>query len=72
MGNIGASELLVLAIVAAMALPTLFALIAILRTPDDAWRRAGQQQIVWVVVVLFGGVIGALAYFVLARPKLRA
>jgi hypothetical protein len=72
MGSIGVGELAVLGVVALMAIPTLWALIDILRTPEDAWRRAGQQQIVWLVVVLFGGVIGAVVYVLMARGKLKS
>ena len=71
MGSIGGAELIVLGLVAFMAVPTLFALIDILRTPPEVWQRSGHQQMVWLVAVLFGGILGAIAFWVIAKPKLR-
>jgi Phospholipase_D-nuclease N-terminal len=41
-------------------------------TPNSAWADANQDKIVWIVVQIFLGIFGAVAYFVAIRPKLRA
>ena len=40
--------------------------------PDSAWVNANQNKIVWIVVQIFLGIFGAVAYFVAIRPKLKA
>ncbi|HEX2267300.1 MAG TPA: PLDc N-terminal domain-containing protein [Actinomycetota bacterium] len=41
-------------------------------TPGRLWEAADQDKIVWVLVILFLPLFGAIAYFVSVRPKLRA
>ena len=41
-------------------------------TPGRAWAAADQEKIVWVLVILFLPLFGAIAYFVSVRPKLRS
>lgn len=41
-------------------------------TPDSVWADANQSKIVWIVVQIFLGLFGAIAYFVAIRPKLKA
>ena len=41
-------------------------------TPDSVWADANQSKIVWIVVQIFLGLFGAIAYFVAVRPKLKA
>ncbi|HET6804135.1 MAG TPA: PLDc N-terminal domain-containing protein [Frateuria sp.] len=48
----------------------LAALVDALRVPDPVWARAGQGKLLWVLVVVLAGVIGALLYAVMARPAL--
>jgi heme/copper-type cytochrome/quinol oxidase subunit 2 len=40
--------------------------------PDHEWTEAGQSKIVWVLVQVFLGILGAAAYFLAIRPKLKA
>ncbi|MGN6251122.1 MAG: PLDc N-terminal domain-containing protein [Marmoricola sp.] len=49
----------------------LFALVEALRVTDPVWERAGQSKLVWVVVVVLTGWLGALLYALIARPALR-
>ncbi len=42
-------------------------LVDVVRTPDDASFRSG-TQFVWVLVILLGGIIGAIVYLVVGRP----
>lgn len=41
-------------------------------TPGRVWEAADQDKIVWVLVILFLPLVGAIAYFVSVRPKLRS
>ncbi len=41
-------------------------------TPGRVWEAADQDKIVWVLVILFLPLVGAIAYFVAVRPKLRS
>jgi hypothetical protein len=59
-----------------MALPLfvfhIWALIDVLRTPQSVWATAGQNQVLWGIVVLFLSLIGPILYLVIARPQLLA
>jgi hypothetical protein len=59
-----------------MALPLfvfhIWALIDVLRTPQSVWAAAGQNQVLWGIVVLFLSLIGPILYLVIARPQLLA
>lgn len=46
------------------------ALIDALRRPADQWEMAGQNQLMWVGVIVFANMIGALIYWMVARPQL--
>lgn len=50
----------------------LVVLIEAVRVPSEAWRAAGQEQIVHILLMVFLGIIGTFVYVVVARPKLRA
>lgn len=67
----GFGMLLVLIGIAGFAL-WIVALVDALKRPADNWERAGQNQIVWVGVIIFANLIGALIYWIVARPQLEA
>jgi hypothetical protein len=46
---------------------TIYALVDVLRMPDDASFKTG-TQIVWVLVVLLAQGIGAIIYLIVGRP----
>jgi hypothetical protein len=48
----------------------LYALVDALRRPKDVWAAARQDQLVWVIVVVFLNLIGALVYLMVAKPTL--
>jgi Phospholipase_D-nuclease N-terminal/Protein of unknown function (DUF2516) len=48
----------------------LWALVDVLRRPDQQYTAAGQNKVLWLLVVLLGHFIGALIYLLLARPQL--
>lgn len=47
----------------------LYALIDVIRTPDHQYQAG--TQLVWVLVVLFANIIGALIYLAIGRPRQR-
>lgn len=68
---VGAGFLFVLIGLAGLAL-WLWALVDVLKRPEADWRRAGQDRLIWILVVIFLTFIGALLYLVIARPQLEA
>lgn len=67
----GIEVILLLFILLFMVVPIVGVIDAAL-TPDSAWADANQNKIVWIVVQIFLGIFGAVAYFVAVRPKLKA
>ena len=43
-------------------------LVDAIRVPDDAMYRAG-TKLIWVVVIVAGGVIGSIVYLAIGRPS---
>ena len=48
----------------------LWALIDALQRPEAEWQRAGQSKLVWILVMIFLGLLGSFIYLVVARPRL--
>lgn len=64
-------EIAILFIAAAPVL-TLLALVDLLRRPTTNWVEAGQDRMVWALVVVFVAILGPVVYFAMGRPKLDA
>ncbi|WP_406032084.1 hypothetical protein OG801_26835 [Nocardioides sp. NBC_00163] len=47
-------------------------LVQALRTPDSVWAAADQSKILYVLLIIFLGWLGALLYVIIARPRLRS
>ena len=47
-----------------------WALVDALQRPDDEWQHAGQNKLVWILVMIFLGILGSFIYLVVARPSL--
>lgn len=62
---------LLLPIVVAVFVWWLVELIDALRTPREQWERAGQSQLVYVMLMVFLGIVGTILYVAVARPVLR-
>jgi hypothetical protein len=45
----------------------IWALVDAIRVPDDSMYRAG-SKLIWVLVILLAGFIGAIVYFAAGRP----
>lgn len=56
--------ILILITIFILILPTIIALIDILRNEFE-----GNNKIVWVLVVLFGSFLGAVLYFIIGRKQ---
>jgi hypothetical protein len=48
----------------------LLVLVQALRVPDNVWTGAGQSKILWVLLMVFLGVLGTILYVLIARPAL--
>ncbi len=59
-------------LIAFVAIPivTIIALVDIARRPRAEWDAAGQNQLIWVLLVVFVSVIGVVLYYAIARPRL--
>ncbi len=71
MAAFGLGTLIVLVGLAGFVL-WIVALVDALKRPADVWEMSGQNQIVWVGVIIFANFIGALIYWLVARPQLEA
>lgn len=63
LGMVGAWQLILIFILIGI-LPTIIALIDILKN-----EFSGNNKIVWVLVVLFGNVLGSILYFIIGRKQ---
>ena len=68
---IPAGSLIVLGVAAVLTVLWVWMLVDALVRPSATWRRADRSQLVWILVLVFLGWLGALLYVVLARPSLR-
>ncbi len=64
LGMIGPWQIIILTFVFLGIIPTIIALIDILKSKFN-----GNDKIVWVLVVLFFNLIGAILYFVIGRKQ---
>lgn len=69
MAAVGVWTLVALLVLAGFVM-FVIALIDLVRRPQSAWTASGQNQLVWVLIVVLVGVIGPLLYLVVARPAL--
>lgn len=63
--------LILLAIVLAAFVWWLLKLIEALKTPTQQWEASGQSQLVYILLMVFLGVIGTAVYVLVAQPQLR-
>lgn len=71
MGPSGLLLVIVLVVIVALSAWWLVMLIDALRTPNTKWQSVGQSQLVYVLLMVFLGIIGTVLYVAVARPKLR-
>ena len=46
----------------------IWALVDAIKVPDDSMYRAG-NKLIWILVIILTGIIGAIIYFVVGRPS---
>jgi hypothetical protein len=63
----GAPVLIVLALGLAALVFWIWAIVDVVKVPDDSMFKAG-NKLIWVLVIVFAGVIGAIIYLVVGRP----
>jgi phospholipase D-like protein len=63
----GVFGLVVMTLFVATIALVIVTLVDVVRMPNDASFKSG-TQIVWVLVILLGGLIGAIVYLVVGRP----
>lgn len=67
---IGTAEIILLLIVIIITVPWLWMLIDCLKRPDDKFAIGGNYaKLIWVLVIIFTGLIGALIYYFLVKRK---
>jgi Phospholipase_D-nuclease N-terminal len=49
----------------------IWSLVDALVIPDQRWIAAGQSKLLWVLLIVFLGLLGSLLYVVMPRPELR-
>lgn len=69
---LGGPELIILLVVMVLVVVPIWGVIDAAMRPDDVWAAAKQSKVVWILVQLFLGIIGAAIYFMAIRPKLIA
>ena len=70
----GGAELLVLLVLIVIVLAVvafwLWPLVDAVSRPESQWQRADQSKIVWVMLIIFLGLLGSVLYLAIARPAL--
>jgi uncharacterized membrane protein len=73
-GGWGVFVVILVAFITILAIASLvvwiWALVDAIQVPDDSMYRAG-TKLVWVLVIVFLQVIGAVIYFAIGRPAMR-
>ena len=76
MGGLGPTEIFVIAMLFGLVVLPLWGALDANNRAERQWERVGQNQAVWVIVMLGGfflapvGMIAAIVYFTTVRPKL--
>ncbi len=65
-------SLLLLTVVGGLVVLWVWMLIEALKTPAATWEAAGQNQLIYILLMIFLGIIDTVAYYFVARPALRA
>lgn len=62
--------LLVVSVGLVMAAIWIWSLVDALRISDQRWVTAGQNKVLWVILIVLLGVLGSLLYVAIPRPAL--
>ena len=47
-----------------------WSLVDAIQRPDAEWELTGQSKLLWILVLIFVGIIGSFIYLLVARPSL--
>ena len=50
----------------------IFTLVDSLQFPDRTWQAAGPNKVLWLLLIVFLGILGSFLYMVIPRPSLKA
>lgn len=64
-----AEPLLILVLLVGLAV-WVWAIVDVVRRPTGEWESAGQNQVVWILVIVLLGPLGVVLYLAIARPRL--
>lgn len=53
-----------------MAALWIWSLVDALRIPDQRWSAAGENKILWVVLIVVLGILGSILYVLIPRKRL--
>jgi hypothetical protein len=77
--NIGATEIVVVLLVLAILVASIWAIVDAAIRPEKQWIAVGQNKVLWVVLLAGGmvlctpiGSILAVAYLMIIRPRLES
>jgi uncharacterized membrane protein len=62
------SVIIILGLALAAFIVWVWALVDVVKVPDDSIFRAG-NKLIWVLVIVLTGVVGAIIYVVVGRPS---
>jgi uncharacterized membrane protein len=62
------SAIIVVVFALAAFIVWIWALVDVVKVPDDSMFRTG-SKLVWVLVIVFTGLVGAIIYLVVGRPS---
>jgi hypothetical protein len=48
----------------------IYAIVEVTKVPDWRYRQVGSEKLVWVLIVILGGFIGALVFLIVKRGEL--
>ncbi|MCX4241794.1 DUF2510 domain-containing protein [Paraliomyxa miuraensis] len=66
---LGGMELIIIAFVFGVLGAWGWSLVDILGRSDQQWKAIGQEKTLWLLVILFAGLPGSIAYLLAIRPK---
>ena len=67
---LGGLELILIAFVLGVFGTFVWSLVDVLNRPAHQWKAVGQDKTLWLLVILFVGLPGSIAYLAAIRPKL--
>ena len=72
MGGLGAPEILILLMLLFGFVLPIWGIVDAATKPDHVWAAAGQSKVLWIILQIVLGTLGAIIYFAAIRPKLVA